>query len=240
MNFPNRSRYDMLIRVRNFGAAHRQRFPETSSAHAAFSIVATEVAQMDALAVAEHVSSRSARAARKGEARKQLMESLARAANTAWVLSRTIPELSNHTETPGAIADRQLVTFGRGFVTAATPHVAQFAAHGITIESLGAQIEAYEAAVAERGTRRDELAQTRNRINASLTRALEAVDTLDVTVANTLATDPIMLALWKRERRLEQPRPRVKAAAAKAAAATTESAVAATTGATEDTVEKAA
>ena len=237
MNFPNRSRYDMLIRVRNFGAAHVQRFPETSSVHAAFSIVATEVAQIEALAVAEHVSSRSARAARKGEARRRLQESLARAANTAWVLSRTIPELSNHTETPGAIADRQLVTFGRGFVTAATPYVAQFAAHGIAIERLSEQIETFEAAVVERGTRRDELAQTRHRINASLTRALEAVDTLDVTVANTLATDPMTLALWKRERRLEQPRARVKAAAAKAAAF--ESAVAVTAGVKED-VEKAA
>ena len=236
MNFPNRSRYDMLIRVRNFGAAHRQRFPETSSVHAAFSIVATELVQIEALAVAEHVSSRSARAARKGEARRQLQESLVRAANTAWVLSRTIPELTNHTETPGAIADRLLVTFGRGFVTAATPYVAQFAAHGIAIERLGEQVEAYEVAVVERSTRRDELAQTRNRIDASLTRALEAVDTLDVTVANTFATDPMTLALWKRERRLEQPRARVKVAAVKTA---TEPAAAVAAGVTED-VEKAA
>jgi len=32
MNDQHRSRYDMLIRVRNFGVAHRQRFAETSSA----------------------------------------------------------------------------------------------------------------------------------------------------------------------------------------------------------------
>lgn len=200
-----------MIRVRDFGAAHVQQFAETSSAHAAFAIVATEVAQIEALAVAEHVSSRSARAARKGDARQQLVDSLVRAANTAWVLSRTIPELADHAETPVRMGDRQLLTFGRGFIAAATPHVAQFAAHDIAIERLGKQVEAFDAAVAESVVRRDELRQTRSRMKASLKRALEAVDTLDVTVANTFASDAVTLEAWKRERRLEKPRPRARA-----------------------------
>ena len=211
MKTQHRSWYDMLMRVRNFGAAHVQRFAESSSAHAAFSIVATEVAQIEALAVAEHVSSRSARVARKADARQQLVDALVRAANTAWVLSRTIPELADHAEAPVRMGDRQLLTFGRGFIAAATPHVAQFAAHDIAIEGLGEQIEAFEAVVAETATRRDELAQTRGRLKASLKRALEAVDTLDVTVANTFASDAVTLAAWKRERRLEVRRPRARA-----------------------------
>ena len=178
---------------------------------AEFAIVATEVAQIEALAVAEHVSSRSARVARKGDARQQLVDALARAAQTAWVLSRTIPELTEHADAPVRMGDRQLLTFGRGFLAAATPYAAQFAAHDIAIEGLGKQIEAFEAMVAESATRREELAQTRNRLNASLKRALEAVDTLDVTVANTFASDAAMLAAWKRERRLEKPRPRPRA-----------------------------
>jgi hypothetical protein len=206
-----RSWYDMLTRVRNFGATLRQRFAESSSAHAALSIVATELAQIEALAVAEHVSSRSARAARKGDARQQLVDALVRAANTAWVLSRTVPELADHADAPVRMGDRQLVTFGRGFVAAATPYGAQFAAHDIAIEGLGKQIEAFEAVVADTTTRRDELKQTRGRLTASLKRALEAVDTLDVTVANTFASDAVTLEAWKRERRLEKPRPRARA-----------------------------
>ena len=157
------------------------------------------------------MSSRSARAARKGDARQQLVDSLVRAAKTAWVLSRTIPELADHAEAPVRMGDRQLLTFGRGFLAAATPHVAQFAAHDIAIEGLRERIEAFEAAVADAVTRREELAQTRSRIKASLTRALEAVDTLDVTVANTFASDAVTLDAWKRERRLEKPRPRARA-----------------------------
>jgi hypothetical protein len=56
--------------------------------------------------------------------------------------------------------------------------------------------------VHERGTRRDELAQTRGRLDESLKRALQAVKTLDVTVTNTLANDPVALAAWKRDRRV--------------------------------------
>lgn len=126
-------------------------------------------------------------------------------------MSRTIPELADHADAPPKVADRQLLTFGRGFVAAAAPYVAQFAAHDIAIEGLGKQVEAFEAVVAETATRRDELKQTRGRLKASLKRALEAVDTLDVTVANTFASDPVTLEVWKRERRLEKPRPRARA-----------------------------
>jgi hypothetical protein len=203
MNTHNRSRYDMLIRVRNFSATHGQLFPENSTAHTAFSALATEVAQIEALAVAEHVASQSARATRKLDARKQLVDILVRAANTARVLSRTIPGLAAYSDVPAAAGDGQLLTSARAFTSAVTPHVAQFAAHGITIERLSELIDAFETAMNERGVRRNELAQTRDRLDTSLKRALEAVETLDVTITNTLANDPVTLAAWKRERRLQ-------------------------------------
>ena len=202
MNALNRNRYDMLIKVRNFGAAHGRLFPEHSTAHAAFSIVATEVAQIEALAVTEEVASQSARVARNRDARTQLVEALIRAANTARVLSGTIPELTPHAYVPAGTSDRQLLTLARAFARAATPYVAQFAAHGIVVEGLADLIEAFETAVHERGTRRDELAQTRGRLDEALKRALQAVKTLDVTVTNTLANNPVALAAWKRDRRV--------------------------------------
>ena len=211
MKTRDRTCHDMLIRVRDLAVAYRQRFAQSSSAHSAMSIVATEVAEIEALLVAEHVSSRSARAARKAGARQQLVDVLVRAANTAWVLSRTIPELAGHADAPVRMGDRQLVTFGRGFLAAATPHATQFATHDIPIEGVRNEIEAFEAVLAENTMRRDELTQTRNRLKASLKRALEAVDTLDVTVANTFASDADVRATWKLARRLEKPRPRARA-----------------------------
>ena len=237
MELRNRSRHDMLIRVRNFGATHRQLFPENSTAHAAFSIVATEVAQIEALAVAEHVASRAARAARKADARKQLVDFLVRAVHTARVLSRSIPELAQHAEAPVSVGDRPLLTFARGFATATAAHAAQFAAHGFAIEGLVLLIEAFEQAVSDRGTRRDELVQTRDRLDASLKRALQAVETLDVTVTNTLANDPVMLAAWKRDRHLRVRRLRAETSARTAPA---ESVAPVTPGVVEDTETKAA
>ena len=211
MNTLNRSRIDMLIRVRNFGATHRQLFPENSTAHAAFSIVATEVAQIEALAVAERVASQFVRATRRPDAHKQLLDSLTRAAGTARVLSRTIPGLAAPVEVLPRLGDRRLLTISRAFTTAVTPHVAQFAAHGIDIEGLKGLIEALETAANDYGTRRDELGQARARLDASLKRALQAVATLDVIVTNTLANDPVTLSSWKRERRLRLRRARAGA-----------------------------
>ena len=224
-----RSQADMFTRVRHFGVTYRHRFAETSTAHASFAIVDTELAQIERLAVAEHVASRSVRAVRKADARQQLQAAQVRAANTAWVLSRTTPELGDHADAPPRMGDRQLLTFGRGFLAAAAPHAAHFAAHDIAIEGLGKHVEAFEAVVAETATRRDELTQTRGLLKAALKRALEAVDTLDVTVANTFASDADVLALWKRERRVEVrrlrgrvgARPALREAVAPAAAADT-------------------
>jgi hypothetical protein len=211
MNHHKRNRNDMLIRVRNFGAAHRRLFPENSTAHGAFSLVATEVLQIEALAVAEHMASQSARAARKRDARRQLVDTLGRAARTARVLSVSLPQLAAVAELPAAVGERRRLTIARAFVTAAAPHGAQFTTHGITIERLEELIEAYETAVSEHARRRDELAQTRDRLDASFTRAIQAVKTLDVTVTNTLVDNPVALAAWRRERRprLRRPRERV-------------------------------
>jgi hypothetical protein len=213
MNTQNRSRVDMLIRVRNFGADHDHLFPENSTAHQAFATLTTEVAQIETLAVAEQVAFKSVRSARSAAARQQLLDKLVRAANTARVLSRTIPELAPHGELSVVMGDRRLLTFARAFAAAVAPHAAQFAASGLAIDGLGGLIEAMEAAVNEREKRRDELAQTRGRLDESLKRALAAVETLDMTVGNTLVNDPVTLAAWKRERRPRWRRPRAAAVA---------------------------
>jgi hypothetical protein len=209
----DRRRYDMLTRIRNFGVAHRQLFPEKSTAHAAFIVVNSEVERLEALDVAERLASHSARAARKAAARKVLFDCLTRAKNTARVLAKTVPQLSAHLEMPGGVDDRLLLTIARQFAAGVAPHADHFSAHGIALELLTELIEAFETALNERGTQRDEQVQARARLEASLGRALEAVEILDVAVPNHLATDQGILAAWKRDRRLYRSRrPRTDAA----------------------------
>lgn len=213
MTVDEKRRYEMLVRVRNFGAAHRQLFPDTSSASAAFAAIAAELPQLEALDVAERVASHSARAARKKQARKQLMECLTRAKNTARALVKTIPELAAHVDLPAKLDDRLLMTMARQFETAITPHAEAFAAHGIAIAQLGGLIAPFETAISERRQRRGEKAEARARIIPSMARAIEALDMLDLTVPNHLAGDPVMLNAWRRDRHVKPRRSRAVAEA---------------------------
>ncbi len=210
MKYEEKRRYEMLIRVRNFGAAHRHLFPDTSSASAAFATIAAELPQLEALDVAERVASHSARGARKAETRQELLEWLTRAKNTARALAKTIPQLAGHVDLPEPMDDRLLLTVARQFEAAIAPHAEPFAAHGIAIAGLGGLIEPFETALSDRGARRGEKAQARAGIVPSIARALEAVKTLDLTVPNHLANNAVMLAAWKRERRASRPKPKRK------------------------------
>jgi hypothetical protein len=57
----------------------------------------------------------------------------------------------------------------------------------------------------QRGASRQEQVAARARIAASLDAAVAAVRTLDVIVANHLASDPVTQAVWKRDRRVAYP-----------------------------------
>ena len=206
MRHADRRKFDMLARIRNFGVAHRGLFPDTSTVHPAFDVVIAEVAQLEALDVAERQASNSARAARKDVARRALLDTLTRAKTTARVLAKTIPALEEHLELPGAVDDRRLLTVARQFADAAAPHAGLFSAYGIAIEAIGELSQALDTALSERGLRRGEQVRARARIESSLARAMEALATLDVAVPNHLASDAAMLAAWKRERRVHKPK----------------------------------
>ena len=208
MNGLVKRRYEMLTRVRDFGVKHSQLFPTNSSAQAAFAIVTAEVGRLDALNLTERGASRAARAARILERRTRLVNALVRAKNTARVLVKTTPELTTQVELPDGANDQRLLSVTRQFMEAIGPHAEQFAAHGITTDELRQRVEDLETTLNEHELRRKEQKHAREQIDGSMTRALEALETLDVAVANHLASDPEQLAAWKRTRVLPRTKRR--------------------------------
>jgi len=208
MNGLVKRRYEMLTRVRDFGVKHGQLFPTNSSAQTAFAIVAAEVGRLDALNLTERGASRAARAARVLERRTRLVDALVRAKNTARVLVKTIPALTTQIELPDGANDQRLLSVTRQFIEAIGPHAEQFAAHGITTDELRQRVADLETTLAEHELRRQELKQAREQIDGSMTRALEALETLDVAVANHLASDVERLTAWKRSRTLPRTKRR--------------------------------
>ena len=207
----DKRRYQMLTHVRDFGVAHRDLFPTNSSAQSAFAIVAAEVERLDALKLTERGARRAVRAAPRIEVRTRLLETLVRAKNTARVLAKTIPQLATQVELPDGANDRRILSVTRQFLEAIGPYLEQFAAHGISADELQQRVESLETTINERELRRKEQSQAREQIDGCLGRAVEAIETLDVAVANHLASNPERLAEWKRSRVLPRSKRRTEA-----------------------------
>src|SRR4051794_36910378 len=196
MKFQDRRRYDMLIRLRTFAATHGQLFPTTSTAPEAFAAIGEAITQLTALDVAERAASEAARAERKDTARRALVDTLTRAGFTARVLAMTHEDLTARVVLPLPSDNVLLLTLARQFAAAAAPCAEQFAAHGIPITEVETRLTALEEALQERGMRLDDRVKARAAIEAVFRRAMHAVKTLDVTVANCLGGDPVTLAVW--------------------------------------------
>jgi hypothetical protein len=196
----------MLTRVRTFGTTHGQLFPKSNAAHAAFATVSTELDRLEKLDVAERTAVDASRVDGKASARQLLADTLIRAGSTARVLAKADPKLDARVQTPLPKADLLLLTLARQFAASAAPNAAQFAAHGIPIAVVEGAIATFEAALAQRGMGREDRVRTRAEIEASFKRAIDAVEVLDVSVANCLGADPVAQTVWKTSRRVESAR----------------------------------
>jgi hypothetical protein len=208
MNNKDRRRYEMLVRVRDFGASNGHLFPESSLAQQAFGEVTSGVKEIETHDLAEASASVSARATRKLEARRALVERLMLVAKTAQVVSGSGPDFKAHFQVPDTTNDHLLLTTARKFATHAAPVAEQFIAHGMAstfVADLGARIEQFEGALRDRGVSRDQQMAARDGIKKGLATALAAARKLDVIVSNHLASDSAGRQAWKRNRRIENP-----------------------------------
>jgi hypothetical protein len=206
MNDFDRRQYEMLVRVRDFGATHGHLFPASSPAQQAFGEVGAGLREIEAQDVAETSASFSARATRKLEARRALVERLMLLARTAQVLPGVDSDVRATFQVPDSTNAQLLLTAARRFAKHATAYAEQFIAHGIPatfLADLAALVEQLEAALRDRGVGRDQQMASRARIKKALANGVAATRKLDVIVSNHLASDSAVRGVWKRNRRIE-------------------------------------
>jgi len=202
-------RYEMLVRVRDFGSAHADLFPEPSLARQTFVSVGEAVRQLN-----EHTVSKMAAVqgtTTKAVARAALHERLVALSQTARVIAVQSPGLEERFLMPNTPSDLVLLTTARVFAHDAEPLEKQFVDHAMPKTFLADLREAtgrFEQAIHNCEAGRDERAAARAAIAAVLDSGLSAVRALDAMVANRLRDDPTMMVAWKRARRLpRRPRP---------------------------------
>lgn len=212
MKTPDIHRYRMLIRVREFGAAHRDLFPAAGPAGQLFASVSRAGDQLttfiDEQAAGQGASREGAMS--KAAARESLNQALDAIARTAPVLDT--PGLGGKFHLPSTRNDHELATAARKWLLDAVPLKAQFVACGLPksfLTDLQATLDAFERATQDRLAARETSAAATAGIGTAMDLALAALTRLDPIVANTLRDEPTLLAAWATARRV----PRVRAGA---------------------------
>jgi hypothetical protein len=193
----------MLLRVRDFGANHQDRFPESSTGAQAFGTIAGLVAEIDTHAINKLVVVREARRL-KADRRGVMLERMRTIARTSRGI-RTESGTLLRLHMPDRTADIAVVCSARAFLQEATAYEDRFVSLGLPatcFAELREATDAFEAAMKDRRTGRAGVAGAQAGIKAGLKRGADTARTLDIIVANTLGSDPVAMAAWNRDRRL--------------------------------------
>ena len=193
-------RYEMLVRVREFGEAYRDQFPPASVGGEAFATVAKAVDELSQFAADKMSTAREGRRQKK-VARLVLGGKLDAIARTARVIAQKSPGFDDVFRLPRPVSDQVLLTAGRVFIHDGETVAAQFVAHGLPdtfIATLKDSLARFEKAIAVCGTGAREQASAQAGITASLAAGLASVRSLDVLVVNQCQGDVRALAAWTR------------------------------------------
>ncbi len=221
MNALNTRRYEMLVRVREFGVTHADLFPRSSIGGQAFATVADTVANLSQHAAVRLSGVGSARAGvmTKTVARKALRGDVEAIVRTARAIAVTVPGFDAKFRRPRG-GDQALIEAARAFLRDAAPVTDRFVEHSMPPDFLAVlerDVAALEAASRDRQSGRDVDLAARGAIAAEMQRGMDAVRILEGTVPNRLRGDTATLDVWQRARRIEYP-PRTKPQAAPPAA----------------------
>jgi hypothetical protein len=211
MNTIETRQYEMLVRVRDFGKAHRDLFPTPSPGRQAIAAVEAAVTELSRHAELKMSSQGPARdgGERRQTARTAVREQIHAISRTAALMAEDKPDLAERFRLPKARTDQALLTAGRLFVRDSETFEAEFLARGMPSSfraDLNTAIERFEHALRGRDAGRAEQTAARAGIGAAFESGLAAVQHLDVIVANRLRGDAVTMAVWERERRVQYPK----------------------------------
>jgi len=204
MNVKHTRRFEMLVRVRDFGRTHGHRLSHVSAAEKAFAAVNAALDAVSATDVLKVSAAASGRADRKRAARKALVALLGRCIRLTRLLRAQgldVPLLAR----PASRSDQALLAAGRHFALIAEALTGQFTGHGLGPSSILRITDAFDAAIRGRSNCLADFTVAHVRMGSLLRSAHLEVRGLDVIVAAAFSGDPLTQAEWKRARR-EEPR----------------------------------
>jgi len=213
MNTLDINRNRMLVRVTQFGAEHRDRFPAAGPAGRLFAAISTAVDQLGAHATAESSGDAAARdgALSKAAAREALRQALDTIARTARAFDVGTPGLGGRFRLPSVRNDHELTTAACSFSMDAAPLKARFLTHGLPktfIADLKAAVVAFDRTSQDRFAACALRAAARAGIHTAISSALVALNRLDALVLNAFRDEPVRVAAWASAKHVTRVRTR--------------------------------
>lgn len=211
MTNSDRYRYDMLLRIRQFGVEHADLFPTDSLGGRTFAAVGAAVEQAGGYFTSQVQGRGAARngSLSKAVARAGLRQALGTLSRTARALAADRPGVQGRFRLPTGLNDLELVSAGRAFALEAATLAPEFIAHGLParfLADLQVRLDAFEEAAQVRMSGRETRAVAGAGIRAAIDNALTGLERLDAIVPNTLRDRPTTLAAWRVARHIQQPR----------------------------------
>lgn len=201
MNDIERSGYEMLVRVQDFGKMHSADFPATTLGAETFAIVTSSIADLSQHAGAQ-VS--SATSAKQGTSSRELARTVLRQTMESFSLSgraiaQDMPSISAKFPMPHNANDQQLLAAAEAFAADAEPLSAEFIRHDMPatfIVELRQDIATFRNTMEDQNEgRANHIASTAS-IGAALKKGITAVKRLEAIVRNKYSGNQPILAEW--------------------------------------------
>jgi hypothetical protein len=201
--------YEMILRVRDFGAEQAASFPATTLGGELFAKVSEAAQELEGHIAARASGSSSARqgTASKAAARAALRGLLEMIRDTARSMSQTTPGLDMKFRIPRNMTDQGLLGTAQSFATDAAlmkDDFLRFAMHADFLNELDEHINDFKSAMTGQHTVKGQQVSASAAIDDALDRALSAVRQLDAIVRNTFRQDPARLAAWESARHVRR------------------------------------
>jgi len=199
MNDDNRRRYEMQVRVNQFGIDNAGDF--TGIATTKFGELATLVGETESKSAAQQ--SGFGEAAQQFEvkdtARENLRDEMSDISRTAKSMEYAFDGIADKFRFQRNMSDANMLAKGRAFHTESLPYNADFIAYGLPATfraELNAAADAFEASFSNTASATAEHVAATADTSAKVREGMVIVRTLDGIVRNVYANDPGKLAAW--------------------------------------------
>lgn len=209
MNDLEKRTLDTFRRVRAFDVSHDGLFLAGTLARDLFDTIGGVITDLEDHATRESGGRGAARqgTVSKAAARAAILEDLAILRRTARTMNSVATGIEEKFRVPLRQDGGELLATARAALAAAEPYKAEFLRREVqerVFQDLAANIAAFEAALTEQNTAKEESLTAAASIDAAIDRGMDSLRQLDPIVRNKLHNNTATLAAWLSARRIER------------------------------------